>query len=132
MLPVALCDHLRLSSGFEYKHPSIPICSAAQIDSEEFFAVLSKIHRHSKFLQNKPPQFVPKEDLVAMEVLEVLAPFTVENGGPLIVKKISYAPDRSNVIIHYPGTSSEIVSFVGSHMDTVCLLNSPRSARSRG
>ena len=27
--------------------------------------------------------------------------------------------DRSNVIIHYPGTSDKIVSFVGSHMDTV-------------
>jgi acetylornithine deacetylase len=30
-----------------------------------------------------------------------------------------YVADRSNVIIHYPGTSDKMVSFVGSHMDTV-------------
>jgi acetylornithine deacetylase len=62
--------------------------SAAQIDSEEFYEVLSKIHRHSRLLQNKPPQFVPKEDLVASEVVEFLQPYTVENGGPLVVKKV--------------------------------------------
>jgi hypothetical protein len=43
--------------------------SAARIDDGEFFQVLSNIHRHSKLLQNKPPQFVPKEDLVANEGL---------------------------------------------------------------
>jgi acetylornithine deacetylase len=62
---------------------------------------------------------VPKEDLVACEVEAVLAPFTTANGGPLVVRKFTYVPDRSNVIIHYPGTTDRIVSFVGSHMDTV-------------
>jgi acetylornithine deacetylase len=60
----------------------------AEIDTEEFYQVLSNIHCHSRHLQNKPPQYVPKEDLVACEVIEVLKPYTVENGGPLIVKKV--------------------------------------------
>ena len=93
--------------------------AAAAISVDEFMTVMTNIHRHSKFLQNKPPQFVPKEDLVACEVEAVLRPFAVENGGPLVVKKCTYVPDRSNLIVHYPGTSGKIVSFVGSHMDTV-------------
>lgn len=112
LTPICVSHHLLTC-------PPHPL-SSTQIDADEFFEVLSNIHRHSKFLQNKPPQFVPKEDLVAEEVLKVLAPFTIENGGPLIVKKFMYAPERSNVIVHYPGTSDKIVSFVGSHMDTVC------------
>ena len=89
------------------------------IDKEDFFGLLSKIHKHAKVLQNKPPQFIPQEDLPATEVTEYLKQYTVENGGPLIVKKFTYAAGRSNVIITYPGTSDKVLSFVGSHMDTV-------------
>eukprot|EP00455_Lapot_gusevi_P026648 TRINITY_DN280_c0_g1_i1.p1 TRINITY_DN280_c0_g1~~TRINITY_DN280_c0_g1_i1.p1 ORF type:complete len:434 (-),score=191.11 TRINITY_DN280_c0_g1_i1:127-1428(-) len=91
-----------------------------QIDENEFVDLLGRVMQHAQYLQNKPPQFVPKEDLPATEVVEFLRPYTVENGGPLIVKKFTYAPDRSNVIIQYPGTTDKVVSFVGSHMDVVC------------
>ena len=51
----------------------------------------------------------------------VLEPFTVENGGKLIVERKSYVPGRSNVIIRLPGKGSkeEQLSFVGSHLDVV-------------
>jgi hypothetical protein len=63
----------------------VVVCAAMRHSVEEFYKVLSNIHRHSKQLQNKPPQFVPKEDLVACEVEAVLEPFTVARGGPLVL-----------------------------------------------
>lgn len=43
----------------------------------------------------------------------------MENGGPLIVEKISFVEGRGNVIIKYPGTTDAVCSFVGSHLDVV-------------
>ena len=81
--------------------------------------MLAAIHQHAQKLQNKPPQFIPQEDLPASEIVTYLKPYTIENGGPLLVKKYTYAQGRSNLIITYPGTGEKVLSFVGSHMDTV-------------
>ena len=37
----------------------------------------------------------------------------------LIILYIDFVSGRSNLIIKYPGTTDEIVSFVGSHLDVV-------------
>jgi acetylornithine deacetylase len=42
-----------------------------------------------------------------------------ENGGVLEVQWVSFVEGRGNLIIKYPGTTDEVVSFVGSHMDVV-------------
>lgn len=52
-------------------------------------------------------------------VLEVLKPYMKENGGPLEVERITFVEGRGNVIIKYPGTTDEVVSFIGSHLDVV-------------
>jgi acetylornithine deacetylase len=72
--------------------------------------------------QNSPAQgLIPQEDRASNHVLEALAPFMKENGGLLEVERVSAVEGRGNVIIKYPGTSSngEVVSFVGSHLDVV-------------
>jgi acetylornithine deacetylase len=62
---------------------------------------------------------VPEEDRVVKHVLDVLSPFTSSNGGPLVVKQLSYTPGRSNLMVTYPGETEATVAFVGSHMDVV-------------
>lgn len=47
---------------------------------------------------------VPKEDNASDHVLELLKPYTKENGGPLEVERVHFTPGRGNVIIKYPGT----------------------------
>lgn len=46
---------------------------------------------------------VPKEDNASDHVLELLKPYTTENGGPLEVERVHFTPGRGNVIIKYPG-----------------------------
>ena len=46
---------------------------------------------------------VPKEDDASDHVLELLKPYTVENGGPLEVERVHFTPGRGNVIIKYQG-----------------------------
>uniref|UniRef100_A0A0D6R0C2 Acetylornithine deacetylase n=1 Tax=Araucaria cunninghamii TaxID=56994 RepID=A0A0D6R0C2_ARACU len=92
----------------------------SEMDSESFVSLLGKLIGESKFVQNNPPDLVPEEDRVCKHVLDVLNPYTVENGGPLIVQHKSYVPRRGNLIVEYPGTEEgKIVSFVGCHMDVV-------------
>jgi acetylornithine deacetylase len=89
------------------------------IDTEELATLLGAIIGHSEFVQNNPPMFVPKEDLVADEVLAVLKPF-IEPEGPLQVKRCTYVEGRSNLIVTLPSDASDkTVAFVGCHMDVV-------------
>ena len=94
-----------------------------QLNESRFLSLLEKLIGESQFVQNTGvgTAFVPEEDRVVKHVLECLEPFTVENGGKLIVERKSYVPGRSNVIIRLPGKGSkeEQLSFVGSHLDVV-------------
>lgn len=51
---------------------------------------------------------VPKEDNASDHVLELLKPYTTENGGPLEVERVHFTPGRGNVIIKYQGQSSQV------------------------
>lgn len=66
-------------------------------------------------LQNAPPDFNPTEDKASDHVLKALEPYTVENGGPLIVERISFVKGRGNIIIKYPGKgdATHTIGFVG-------------------
>jgi acetylornithine deacetylase len=92
-----------------------------ELDGDKYVALLGKLIGEAKFLQNNPPELIPKEDRAVRHVLEVLGPLGVEQGGPLILKHVSYVEGRGNLIVEYPGTGGEgqVVSFVGSHMDVV-------------
>lgn len=62
----------------------------------------------AEYLQNNPAQgLYPKEELVADHVVEALAPYTTENGGPLSVEKVGFTDGRCNMIIKYAGTVHE-------------------------
>lgn len=91
------------------------------LDRDPFVCLLGKLIGESRRLQNDPPALVPQEDLVAQHVVDALLPVSTETGGgPLVVRKVSYAEGRSNVIVEYPGTvPGRAISFVGMHMDVV-------------
>jgi acetylornithine deacetylase len=95
--------------------------AVGDLDRDGFVSLLSKLIGESARLQNDPPTHRPQEDLVAQHVVDVLCPVSTETGGgPLVVRKVSYAEGRSNVIVEYPGTvPGRVVSFVGMHMDVV-------------
>ena len=60
-----------------------------ELNEARFLSLLEKLIGETKFLQNSPAQgLIPQEDLAAKHVLDVLAPFSVENGGPLILQVI--------------------------------------------
>lgn len=91
-----------------------------ELNEPRFLALLEKLIGESKFLQNSPSQgLIPKEDLAIGHILEVLKPYLKENGGVLEYEKINFVEGRGNLILRYPGTGSEVCSFVGSHMDVV-------------
>ncbi|WOL09543.1 acetylornithine deacetylase [Canna indica] len=91
------------------------------LDRESYVALLSKIIGEARYVQNNPPDLIPKEDRVARHVLDALLPLsTSTGGGPLLVSHVSYVEGRGNVIVEYPGTDpARILSFVGCHMDVV-------------
>jgi len=94
--------------------------AAMEMNETRFLTLLEKMINVAEQLQNNPAfGLIPKEELVADMVLEVLKPFMKENGGVLEVQKINYVDNRSNLIIKYPGTTDKVCSFVGSHMDVV-------------
>lgn len=88
-------------------------------DNDEFLALFKKFMSHSEFVQNAPPDKIPKEDLIANEIIEYLKPYST--GGKLSVRKVTYVEGRSNIILQYSASkpTKEVVSFVGSHMDCV-------------
>jgi acetylornithine deacetylase len=92
----------------------------AEMNEPRFLELLEKLVGESKFLQNSPSQgLIPQEDKACFHILEVLKPYLKENGGVLEVEKVNFVADRGNLIIKYPGTGSEVCSFVGSHLDVV-------------
>jgi len=89
------------------------------LDQDTFVTLLGKLIGEAEKLQNNPPDLIPQEDLAVQHVLEVLKPYTTEQGGPLKVETPCYTKGRSNVLITYPGTGDKCLSFVGSHLDVV-------------
>eukprot|EP00897_Mesotaenium_endlicherianum_P008431 jgi/Mesen1/7616/ME000004S07886 len=90
------------------------------LESTKFVDLLSKLVGEAKYLQNNPPENIPKEDRAARHVLEILQPYSEEEGGPLKVSHVSYAEGRGNIMVEYPGTEEgRIMSFVGCHLDVV-------------
>ena len=50
---------------------------------------------------------VPDESRIVPHLLEVLEPFSVNNGGPLVIETLVYKDNRPNLKITYPGTDSD-------------------------
>mmetsp|Transcript_8132 Transcript_8132/g.23335 ORF Transcript_8132/g.23335 Transcript_8132/m.23335 type:complete len:446 (-) Transcript_8132:440-1777(-) len=92
---------------------------SVQFDEEAYVSLLEKLIGESKFLQNNPPDQIPMEDRAVRHILEVLEPFSADNGGPLVIQHVSFVEGRGNLIIEYPGSSENCVSIVGSHLDVV-------------
>eukprot|EP00904_Undaria_pinnatifida_P004372 jgi/Undpi1/13936/HiC_scaffold_9.g03587.m1 len=96
------------------------LLSSVEMNDDRFVALLTKLIDNVTTLQNNPSQgLVPKEDDASDHVLELLKPYTVENGGPLEVERVHFTPGRGNVIIKYQGTGDKTVTFLGSHLDVV-------------
>lgn len=91
------------------------------MNEPRFMALLEKLIGESVHLQNSPASgLIPKESLACKHILDVLNPFSKENGGVLSIKKIEFVEGRGNMIITYPGTNpNKVCSFVGSHLDVV-------------
>lgn len=90
-----------------------------QFDEARFVNTLSGLIGEAKHLQNNPPRHVPQEDLAIAHVRKVLDPLSVEHGGKLKIRHVTYVPGRGNLIVEYPGTTDKMISFVGSHLDVV-------------
>lgn len=92
-----------------------------EMNEPRFLILLEKLIGESKNVQNNPAQgLIPKEDLVSDHILELLGPYTKEQGGVLEVERVTFVEGRGNLIIKYPGTNPDkVCSFVGSHMDVV-------------
>jgi acetylornithine deacetylase len=90
-----------------------------QFDEARFVHTLSGLIGEAKHLQNNPPRHVPQEDLAIAHVRRVLDPLSVEHGGKLKIRHVTYVPGRGNLIVEYPGTTDKMISFVGSHLDVV-------------
>lgn len=92
-----------------------------ELDDQSFTTLLSKLIGESKFVQNNPPELLPEEDRIVKHILDCLLPYsTTTGGGPLVVRHVTYHPNRGNLIVEYPGTvPGKILSFVGMHMDVV-------------
>jgi len=98
-----------------------------KLDRESFVELLGKLVGEGKFLQNWPSGgYIPEEDRAAEHILNILKPFSVEQGGPISVQHIHINPEkhpkRGNIILRYPADApldSPVVSFVGSHLDVV-------------
>lgn len=90
------------------------------LDEGFFVELLRKLMAESKYLQNNPRLgVIPEETRACKIVMNELAPFSQEKGGPLIIEELVYKQGRSNLKVTYPGTGKKTVSFVGSHFDVV-------------
>jgi len=92
-----------------------------RLNPDEFIDFLGRLIGESERLQNFPPEFVPKEDLICTHIISILNDYSKENGGPLQIEKVSFTEGRSNLIIRYPGRSksSPTIGLIGSHLDVV-------------
>ena len=86
---------------------------ASSFDEDKFIALLAKLVGEARHLQNGLT-VDPVEDRAGRHVLEALAPYSTEAGGPLLVRHISYKAGRGNIVVTYPGASTDCVSFVGA------------------
>jgi acetylornithine deacetylase len=94
--------------------------SKFEMNETRYIGLLTKLIGEVKHLQNSPAQgLIPQEDLAIAHIMELLGPHSKENGGPLEIEKVTFVEGRGNLIIKYAGTTDKIVSFVGSHLDTV-------------
>jgi acetylornithine deacetylase len=95
--------------------------SEVTFDPAAFVELLGKLIGENRNLQNNPPTNVPQEDLASDHVLRVLEPYSVDKGGPLIVRRETFVAGRGNVLIEYPcaNRNAPYVSFVGCHLDVV-------------
>ncbi|KAH0742352.1 hypothetical protein KY290_035395 [Solanum tuberosum] len=90
------------------------------LNEDSFVTLLKKLIGESKYVQNNPPDLIPEEDRNVNHVLDILNPYSSNNGGPLVINHIVYTPNRGNLIVEYPGTDpKKVVSFVGMHLDVV-------------
>lgn len=89
-------------------------------NEERYVKLLTNLIGETKYLQDNPPRFVPEEDRAIKHLLEVLKPFTKENGGLLKVEHVAYVEGRGNLIIEYEnGYEKGTMGFIGSHLDVV-------------
>jgi len=90
------------------------------MDKAAFIELLRKLIGESKYLQNNPRLGIhPQEKRAAKIVMDLLGPYSTQNGGPLIIEELEYVPGRSNLKVVYPGMTDQTVAFVGSHFDVV-------------
>ncbi|CAM9467110.1 unnamed protein product [Phaeothamnion confervicola] len=90
------------------------------MNEERFLGLLTKLIGVVETLQNNPSQgLTPREDNASDLVLETLRPYTVAEGGPLVVERVHFTLGRGNVIIKYPGAGNKTLTFLGSHLDVV-------------
>eukprot|EP00750_Incisomonas_marina_P002172 INCI12129.1.p1 GENE.INCI12129.1~~INCI12129.1.p1 ORF type:complete len:483 (+),score=74.18 INCI12129.1:88-1449(+) len=98
----------------------IPELADEVMKPEPFIELLRKLISESEHLQNNPAQgLVPQETRVVKHLLEVLAPYSTEAGGPLKVQALEYVEGRANLKITYPGKTDKTIGIIGSHMDVV-------------
>lgn len=99
-----------------------PLLSGLTLDKDEYIDLLTKLIGESVHVQNNPRQgLVPDEGKIVPHLLELLKPFSKENGGPLVIDELVYKDSRPNLKITYPGTDPEAgcTGLIGSHMDVV-------------
>jgi acetylornithine deacetylase len=82
-----------------------------KLNETRFLTLLEKLISETEHLQNSPSQgLIPQENLASDHVLEVLKPFSRENGGVLHVERVEFVQGRGNVIISYPGTTDKVIT----------------------
>jgi len=86
-----------------------------RFDEDAFVALLAKLVGEAAHLQNGLA-VAPVEDRAGRHVLDALQPHSLEAGGPLDVRHISYVDGRGNIVVTYAGQSSDCVSLVGMHL----------------
>ena len=70
---------------------AVEFLSGVVLNEKRFMSLLEKLIGESEFLQNSPPQgLIPCEDKASNHVLDVLSPFMVQNGGVLIVERVTF------------------------------------------
>lgn len=89
------------------------------LNDERFLRVLRGMMAHCERLQNSPLKEAPppQEDLAGNVVRQELASYV--HHGRLRLDHISYAENRGNLILTYPGRTEKTVAFVGAHLDVV-------------
>lgn len=92
-----------------------------KLNVPRFVKLLSSLVGEARRLQNRPPELIPTEDSAGDHIVAALEAHTVDHGGPLVVKRVSYVPGRGNIILEYPSHNEHAshISFVGAHMDVV-------------